>query len=89
MGYMDRKPTSNEKPHPSGSRWLEANGITDEVALLLGGHARRCSQCRRSARTKYLDSSGRCPDCSGTIPEIRREEPSGGYGCSGEAGEAD
>lgn len=46
-----------------GNPWIEQTELMDTVALVLNGFARRCKQCRRPARVKYLDAAGLCPDC--------------------------
>ena len=65
MGYLSRKPTSNDPPpkRQGKSPWLEETDIMDETALLLNGYARRCTKCRLAVRTKHLDDHERCPDC--------------------------
>jgi hypothetical protein len=63
VGYLTRTPTSNDPPRARGNNpWLEETEMMDEIALLLGGYARRCVTCQRSARLKYL-KDGKCPDC--------------------------
>lgn len=65
MGYMGRKPTSNDLPNDAydKSRWLEENEAEDEVSLLLNGLAKRCMKCRRAVRVRHLDPDRCCPDC--------------------------
>lgn len=64
MGYLCRKPTSNDPPRPETgkSRWLEETDLLDETALLLGGLAEHCKKCGKSVRVKHL-VWGVCPDC--------------------------
>ncbi len=65
MGYLSRKPTSNDPPRPreGKSPWLGDNDVMDEVALLLAGEARRCAKCGRATRVKHLNADQFCPDC--------------------------
>lgn len=64
MGYLTRTPTSNDPPRArSNNPWLEETEMMDEVALILGGYAKRCATCKRPARLKYLDEDRNCPDC--------------------------
>ena len=37
----------------------------DDVALLLNGFAKRCADCKRPTKNKYLQE-GKCPVCRGT-----------------------
>jgi hypothetical protein len=63
MGYLSRKPSSNE---PSTNLLAEnswgGNEIMDDTALLLNGLAKRCKQCNRVAWIRYLEND-LCPDC--------------------------
>ncbi len=65
MGYLSRKPNSNDPPRSREglSLWLGDNDVLDETALLLSGSAKRCSDCGRATDIRYLDASNLCPDC--------------------------
>ncbi|KKU48512.1 hypothetical protein A3H10_02285 [Candidatus Uhrbacteria bacterium RIFCSPLOWO2_12_FULL_46_10] len=65
MGYLNRKPASNDPPQPKEgkSQWLGETELLDETALLIAGLAKRCAKCDRATRTKHLDTEQRCPDC--------------------------
>jgi len=65
MGYLSRKPTSNDPPQSREevNPWLEDNDVLDETALLLSGSAKRCRGCKRATSNCYLDARGCCPDC--------------------------
>ncbi len=64
MGLGTRQPTSMDPPRSTTgkSKYLEENDIMDEFALLLNGHAKKCSKCKLAVRTRYLED-GLCPDC--------------------------
>lgn len=68
MGYLTRKPTSNDLPRveTESTRWVaEAlSDVVDTILLLLSDKARRCAGCRAPALLKYLEQ-GKCPDCRG------------------------
>ena len=65
MGFLCRKPTSNNSPklREGKSPYLGETELLDEVALLLSGDARRCNKCKLAVRIKYLDQNDNCPDC--------------------------
>lgn len=52
------------RPHNkySESRY-GGNSLTDDMALLLSGNAKRCGLCQAPTRIEYL--SPHCPDCDG------------------------
>jgi hypothetical protein len=95
MGNFSRLPNSNA-PLPSkdeNNPWLEETECYDEIALLLSGLAKRCSECERSTRTYYLED-GLYPDCyqknhQKPSPALKRHkenlESRCSYGASGEA----
>ena len=75
MGYLSKQPNFNDMPKLSGtSRWLEEDGLCDEIFLLLSGRAARCQKCGNAVRKKYLNENRLCPDCSGRIPRESKNE---------------
>lgn len=67
MGFLSRKPTSNDIPEelPNATWVREALTKTvDTVLLLLSGKAKRCESCKAPALLKYLED-GQCPNCRG------------------------
>lgn len=62
MGYLTRKPDSNDLPEPTDHPWADENEIMDITALCLNGLVVRCLRCNRWTRKSYI-SNGLCPDC--------------------------
>ncbi len=95
MGFLSRKPTSNEAA-PESSPW-GGNELMDNFTLLLNGDGAKCHECRRVTRKCFL-KSGLCPDCyskkyekqSPALEQEKERRARANVGCaSGEAGEAD
>lgn len=65
MGFLSRKPTSNDSPRSIAGKspWLGDDEFFDEVALFLNGMAKRCVGCKRATNIRHLDSGQHCPDC--------------------------
>jgi hypothetical protein len=84
MGYMSRKPNSNDPPSPErAGRWLDTSDVMDEFALMISGNAKRCRGCKRATSLKYL-VDGQCPDCrqGPTINPDHMREKRASYGAS-------
>jgi len=62
MGHLTRQPTSNDPPSVPNNCWLNTDDIDDEISLLLGSDARRCTSCHRATSVEYLVQN-KCPDC--------------------------
>ena len=62
MGYLTRKPTSNEPPKKGKSPY-GGGEIIDDFHLLLNGDGRYCKKCQRVTRNEHLDENDLCPDC--------------------------
>ena len=105
MGYLSRKPNSNDIPRNRPNPWGADDDIEDDFYLLATGAGERCSFCQRVIRKCFLEIIRRrfreehlCPDCyqkkyQKESPAIEREKKrswSRSVGCaSGEDGEAD
>ena len=65
MGFLSRQPNANEVFWGDQKLW-GGDELMDDVALLLNDLAKRCAQCERVIRNKYLrEHNGQkfCPDC--------------------------
>lgn len=75
MGYLSRKPTSNDMPRGGKSPW-GGNEFLDDTALLISGHGERCDGCKRVTQNQHLENN-LCPDCRENpdeIPDIFKPE---------------
>lgn len=63
MGYLSRKPSTNERVLPDKSPWLGGCGMVDDIGMLLSGDAERCDKCHRATHTRNLSKDHLCPDC--------------------------
>lgn len=86
MGFMSRKPDSNDPPRDREGRWLDTDEFADEFFLLVSERAHRCRDCHEATSDRYL-RDGKCPDCrpdeppiAGPVPLRRRN-----YGASGDS----
>jgi len=66
MGYLSRKPTSNDPPRNGAENpWGPQDDIRDDISVLLAGEGRRCAACSRVILNEFLRSRGDklyCPD---------------------------
>lgn len=72
MGFLTRKPTTNERTEGSDYPWAGETETMDLFALQLNDMVARCDRCRRWTRRHYL-IEGRCPDCQ-EAPERKTNE---------------
>ncbi len=62
MGYLTRKPTSNDiNSQDKRSPW-GGDELLDDTALLIGQLGKRCAGCKRVTRNQFLENK-LCPDC--------------------------
>ena len=96
MGHMSRLPNSNDPP-PINPSPYGGDETVDDIALLLNDLGKRCGDCKRVIRKRFLQD-GQCPDCyrkihgqeSPALERCREESARRHIGCAcGEAGEAD
>lgn len=60
----------------------------DDVALLLGGFAKRCKGCRRATQNEWLEG-GECPVCRGVAQQTKGHRyygSNGGITCDTSSG---
>ena len=66
MGFGSRQPNSNDLPRYEGNPWGPQDGISDDFSILVGGHGKRCNDCKRVVLNRYLKEKNGlnyCPDC--------------------------
>ena len=66
MGYLTRKPTSNEPSSDTSNPWGSESDVYDDTAVLLNQDGKRCCNCKRVILNRYITYKGDkpyCPDC--------------------------
>lgn len=75
MGYLRRRPDSNDPSHEQSNRLPSTSDLVHETARILAGKARRCVLCRCVTDNEHLDENRLCPHCSQSPKNWITERP--------------